>query len=160
MADDRQSAGDTKQTIERWLREEHFSPDSVPQPEAQFFLVVTKPGITPLFIFRPKDSPDRVVVRLDLKLASDEHKRLMACDLHKREQLAWDISSQLSALRLSFNMDAPTPSVVMMNQSIYGDALSKDRLFQAIDRLFSGEAVANHCFLRALGQLLTQARPN
>jgi hypothetical protein len=152
----RMSPQDAKTSLERWLEEEGFSPTSMPQKEAKFFLVCNGSAEYPhpVYVYQPVASLDKIVVRVDISFHEDDRKRLLACDQRHREQFAWDMETQLATLGLEVRVDNPVPRLVNLYTAVYFDGLTKDRLFRSVRALYIGERILNVSFSRAVGQLL------
>jgi hypothetical protein len=153
MDEEQTTTQSMSESVAAWLREEGYQVDSMPQPESRFYFVVHKPGKVILFIFQPRESPDRLVVRHDERITPEDRNHVLNGDNRQREQFVWDLQTQLCGLGIEFMMDHPIPTKVLMRDDIFSDGLTKDRLFRAIRALETGAGVIALCVGRALGDL-------
>ena len=134
--------GATKQKILTWLREEAFSPEEMPDPNAHFNFGIKVAG-SPLHVVQKVHTVDSIFVGANLVLTPDQLDLLgESMDGKKRQEFFWDLrlallsNSELGDFQVKPNPPHDVREVFITSRRVFYDALTKDRLILAIQTVY------------------------
>jgi len=132
---------ETKEKILGWLKEESLSPEDVADPNAYFNFGVKVSG-SPLHVVQSVGAIDGVIVGANLILTPTQMDQLKSMDGKTRQEFFWDLRlALLKNNRLGDFQIKPDPpdsiqEVFVSSRRIFYDALTKDRLINAIGDVY------------------------
>jgi len=131
-----------KEKVLVWLKEEAYSPEDVVDPNA-FFNFNIKVAGSPLHVVQSVRNIDSVFVGANLVLTPVQLDLLKNnMDKKKRQEFFWDLrlallsNNRLGDFRIKPNPPDDVREVFISSKRIFYDALTKDRLINAISSVY------------------------
>jgi hypothetical protein len=137
----REKVKEIKEKVLVWLKEEGFSPEDVADPNA-FFNFNIKVAGSPLHVVQSVRNIDSVFVGANLILTPAQLDLLNSMNKKKRQQFFWDLrlalagNSELGDFEIKPNPPDDVREVFISSRRIFYDALTKDRLINAISSVY------------------------
>ncbi len=131
------TADKAKETIKKWLEENHHQVKEITDDAVSFHFEVDYPvgSLKRQRILQPKDFPGLVVVLNGVSIATEHLEKLKAQTEEERDSLYIDIRNDLIFLKNSYDMNLDEEGVakqVQFSFEFYYDALTKTKLFEGL----------------------------
>jgi len=130
-----------KEKVLTWLKEQAFSPQEMPDANAYFNFGIKVAG-HPLHVVQDVRSLDSVFAGANLVLTTPQLSLLKNMDKQKRQEYFWDLrltllgNTELGDFEIKPNPPDDVREVFISSKRIFYDALTKDRLINAIGGVY------------------------
>ena len=118
--------------IRRWLAEESWTADDVPDPLSSFNIMVTLNTQRRVNIFQRKEHVDHITIALHVIFSNTEPTAQPSISLDMQRRILRDIERDALIMGLDFQKRGISPIQTQFSSFIYFDGLSKDRLVERI----------------------------
>jgi hypothetical protein len=147
---------ETRDRIVAWLTEEGLFKEQLREENLYFQIAAEYPAKSGrhLSVIQPKGHEDMVVVFSRIKLADQHYQALQAMPPKDLERLVWHMRYDLLFRESSFEMEPGGGNMrsIRFVREIYYDALSKNKLMEAIRENFKCELYVVWKFQEVFGE--------
>ncbi|MGB9936293.1 MAG: DUF2299 domain-containing protein [Methanobacterium sp.] len=124
--------------IQKWLSDEGFFRQKVPDDNANFHFVINYPEEHILDVLQPKGKDDMILIACATNVSPEHQTEIRNLSNEKREEFMWDFRFLLNNHFVDFQLHHPENILqsFLITDEIYEDGLSKDRLISTVKKIF------------------------
>lgn len=124
-------------TIRDWLADEGLFRQKVADDKAQFHFTIEIGQQNFMDVIQPKGKTDLIIVGTGVSVSPEHLHKMTELSPKRRENFLWNFRLTLNQMEVSLTLNHPDNILQFfaMNDSIYEDGLSKDRLMHMINKI-------------------------
>lgn len=124
--------------VQKWLSEEGFFRQKVPDDNANFHFIINYPEGHVLDVLQPKGKDDMILLACATNVSPEHQTEIRLLDFEKREKFLWEFRFLLNNQFVDFQLQHPENVLqgFLVTDEIFEDGLSKDRLISSVKKIF------------------------
>jgi hypothetical protein len=123
--------------IQKWLADEGLFRQKVVDENANFhFSIELGPG-NAIDVVQPKGKEDLIIIGSGVTVSPEHLRKISQLNKKRKENFLWNFRLALNQMEIGLNLNHPDNVLhfFAVNDSIYEDGLSKDRLISTVNKI-------------------------
>ena len=124
-------------TIQKWLSDEGLFRQKVVDENATFHFSIELAPQNFFDVFQPKGKDDVLLIGSGVTVSPEHLRKISQLNKKRKENFLWNFRLALNQMEVNLNLNHPDNVLhfFAVNDSIYEDSLTKDRLMTTINKI-------------------------